>query len=466
MTVPYAFANLSGSIALAKLDSNFNTPITIGNTSVQLGNTVTTLNNLTLANVTITSGTSNVTNVNVTNINVTNVTATLANVTTLNVASEYVTASNVATAVIGNLTLSNALTVPNGGTGRVTLPVNNVLLGNGTGSIVSVAPGNAGNVLTSIGGVWVSNASVVANSVTNVTATSPVISSGGTTPNLSFIASGTAGNVLTSIGGVWVSNAAVTLSAGGSTTQVQYNNAGTLAGSANLTYDGTTLTALAAGVPLFIAATNTNANQLGFSNAANAAPHFYIGTPAVNTLQFANGSGVELARINSTGNIVLKGGNAGADGVGVTFPPTQVASTSAKTLDDYEEGTWTPTIAFGGNSVGVTYNAATAARYTKIGRFVLLNGYILLTNKGSSTGIATIGNLPFAISSTSENGNTSSALGYAGNITYTGTLGLWFGSTANPRFVATSSGVGITNLTETAFSNTSECIFSFVYTTV
>jgi hypothetical protein len=56
MTVPYAFANLSGNIALAKLDSNFNTPITIGNTSVLLGNTVTTLNNMTLANVTISSG--------------------------------------------------------------------------------------------------------------------------------------------------------------------------------------------------------------------------------------------------------------------------------------------------------------------------------------------------------------------------------------------------------------------------
>jgi hypothetical protein len=56
MTVPYAFANLSGNIALSKLDSNFNTPITIGNTSVLLGNTVTTLNNLTLANVTISSG--------------------------------------------------------------------------------------------------------------------------------------------------------------------------------------------------------------------------------------------------------------------------------------------------------------------------------------------------------------------------------------------------------------------------
>lgn len=187
MTVPYAFANLSGNIALAKLDSNFNTPITIGNTSVLLGNTVTTLNNLTLANVTITSGTSNVTNVNVTNVTVTNLTATLANVTTLNVASAYITSAN-----IGTLALTNALPVSSGGTGQVTFPANSVLLGNGTGGIATVAPGNVGNVLTSIGGVW-------------------------------------------------VSNVAVSGAAAGANTQVQYNNSGALGASANLTFDGTNL---------------------------------------------------------------------------------------------------------------------------------------------------------------------------------------------------------------------------------
>jgi len=186
----------------------------------------------------------------------------------------------------------------------------------------------------------------------------------------------------------------------------------------------------------------------------------------------ADTSGV--LQLQAAGTTVLNGelgkalalqGATSTTGCGIAFPATQVTSTDANTLDDYEEGTWTPTIAFGGNSVGVTYNAGTAARYTKIGRFVLLNGYLSLTNKGSSTGIATISNLPFAIATSGENGDTSSALGYAGNITYTGTLGLWFGSTANPRFVATSSGTGITNLTDTAFANTSECIFSLVYTT-
>jgi hypothetical protein len=374
MTVPFAFANLSGNIALSKLDSNFNTPITIGNTSVQLGNTITTINNVTLANVTITSGTSNVTNVNVTSINVTNLTATLANITTLNVASSYVTASNVATAVIGNLTLSNALTVPNGGTGRVTLPVNNVLLGNGTGSLTSVAPGNAGNVLTSIGGVWVSNAAVasgggtgtvtnvsvvsangfsgtvanstgnaaitlattflgiawanasgqlanvavgnglsfststgvltatgaVSNAVTAVTASAPVISSGGTTPNLSFLAPGTAGNVLTSIGGVWTSNAVVAGSGtpGGGFTTVQYNNAGAFGGTANLTFDGTTLN---------VASVNVSTGNLTFTTTAQKIVGDFTNATVSNRTNFVTGTAN-----STTGIYALPSGTATA----------------------------------------------------------------------------------------------------------------------------------------------------------
>jgi len=374
MTVPFAFANLSGNIALSKLDSNFNTPITIGNTSVQLGNTITTINNVTLANVTITSGTSNVTNVNVTSINVTNLTATLANITTLNVASSYVTASNVATSVIGNLTLSNALTVPNGGTGLVTLPVNNVLLGNGTNSIKSVAPGNAGNVLTSIGGVWVSNAAVasgggtgtvtnvsvvsangfsgtvanstsnaaitlsatfmgiawanstgqlgnvavgtglsfsnttgvltatgaVANAVTSVGNTYPILSTGGTTPTISFVAAGTAGNVLTSIGGVWVSNAAVSGSGtpGGGFTTVQYNNSGAFGGTANLTFDGTTLN---------VASVNVSTGNLTFTTTTQKIVGDFTNATVSNRTNFVTGTAN-----STTGIYALPSGTATA----------------------------------------------------------------------------------------------------------------------------------------------------------
>ena len=55
--VPYVFGNATTSIPLTNLDANFNTGLTIGNTTVGLGNTVTTLGNVTLTNVNIVSGT-------------------------------------------------------------------------------------------------------------------------------------------------------------------------------------------------------------------------------------------------------------------------------------------------------------------------------------------------------------------------------------------------------------------------
>jgi hypothetical protein len=83
MPVPNTFANATATIPLSQLDANFATTITLGNTAIQLGNTVTTLNNMTLANVTVTSG----------NVTLTNVTVTTANVTTANIGTEIVTTS-------------------------------------------------------------------------------------------------------------------------------------------------------------------------------------------------------------------------------------------------------------------------------------------------------------------------------------------------------------------------------------
>jgi hypothetical protein len=343
MAVPFAFATASGNIALSKLDSNFNTPITIGNTSVLLGNTITTLNNMTLANVTITSGTSVVTNVSVSNIVVTNLTATLANITTLNVTSSFVSSSNIANAnitnaTITNLTLPNSLTVPNGGTGRVTFPVSSVLLGNGTGSLTSVDPGTTGNVLVSKGGAWVSNAfstgftaivysnatgvlsnvaignglsfstttgvlvatGAVANAVTSVGNTYPILSTGGTTPTISFVDPGTAGNVLTSVGGVWISNAAVSSSSlpGGGNTTIQYNNANVFAGSANLTFNGTTLNAASINVSTGNLTFTTTAQRFvgDFTNATiSNRTNFITGTANSTTGIYALPSGTSTA---------------------------------------------------------------------------------------------------------------------------------------------------------------------------
>lgn len=47
--VPNVFANASGSIPLSQLDANFNTTLTIGSTSVGLGNTISTISNVAIS---------------------------------------------------------------------------------------------------------------------------------------------------------------------------------------------------------------------------------------------------------------------------------------------------------------------------------------------------------------------------------------------------------------------------------
>jgi len=95
MAVPYTFGTATAAIPLSQLDSNFATPVTIGNTAVQLGNTVTSFGNVTLTNVTISSG-----NVTITGANVSGT----ANVSTLVVTSNETVLGN--TAVTGNITAS------------------------------------------------------------------------------------------------------------------------------------------------------------------------------------------------------------------------------------------------------------------------------------------------------------------------------------------------------------------------
>lgn len=63
MAVPYTFGAATAAIPLSQLDSNFASTITLGSTAIQLGNTVTILNNMTFANVTISSGSVTITDV-------------------------------------------------------------------------------------------------------------------------------------------------------------------------------------------------------------------------------------------------------------------------------------------------------------------------------------------------------------------------------------------------------------------
>jgi len=80
-----------------------------------------------------------------------------------------------------------------------------------------------------------------------------------------------------------------------------------------------------------------------------------------------------------------------ATGVAVTGGVALGGTGAANTLDDYEEGTWTPADA-GGGTLNVTN-----ASYTKIGNVVNLSAYILFTSVGSNTAAIQINGLPFTI---------------------------------------------------------------------
>ena len=76
---------------------------------------------------------------------------------------------------------------------------------------------------------------------------------------------------------------------------------------------------------------------------------------------------------------------------GVVFGTTG-GSVSSKTLDDYEEGTWTPTIKAGGT---LTISSISTATYTKIGRSVTVQTFMYLNDNGNGASLFFEG-LPFA----------------------------------------------------------------------
>jgi hypothetical protein len=80
------------------------------------------------------------------------------------------------------------------------------------------------------------------------------------------------------------------------------------------------------------------------------------------------------------------------------FPATQNPSSDANTMDDYEEGTWTPVIGGAGGTSGQTYDQQ-YGYYIKLGQLVLCLFNVGLSVKGTITSQVRIKGIPFTISS-------------------------------------------------------------------
>jgi hypothetical protein len=78
---------------------------------------------------------------------------------------------------------------------------------------------------------------------------------------------------------------------------------------------------------------------------------------------------------------------------------SQILQDLVQISSESQIGTWTPAIAFGGNSVGVTYQMAVGGYMlttSNLLSWVMITGTIILTSEGTSTGPMTITGLPYA----------------------------------------------------------------------
>ena len=141
-----------------------------------------------------------------------------------------------------------------------------------------------------------------------------------------------------------------------------------------------------------------------------------------NSIARYSGTGGQLQGYTSAPPLISDAGVITLASGQLTFPATQAASAGANTLDDYEEGTWTPALAdddLNGSAEGQGYSVQ-VGRYTKIGNRVYYNFRLLMTSIGSLTTSqqARIVGLPFTSNSTANNG-AAIGVGYASDIAVT-----------------------------------------------
>lgn len=147
-----------------------------------------------------------------------------------------------------------------------------------------------------------------------------------------------------------------------------------------------------------------------------------------------SGTSVGTLDVSTTG-VTMTGTN------GITFTATQTASANANTLDDYEEGNWTPTITRNSSDPTIGYGAQ-VGRYVKIGRLVYASCHLAWSsNTGGSGASWFISGLPFTNSGASANYAQGTIIDFAG-ITFAASTTQFGGyvNTGETRFLLVSGG--------------------------
>jgi hypothetical protein len=174
-------------------------------------------------------------------------------------------------------------------------------------------------------------------------------------------------------------------------------------------------------------------------------------------------SATALATFTSTALTLGAGVNlVMASGKGIDFSAyvdgSVAGTTTSEVLSDYEEGTWTPAVAFGGASVGITYGT-NSGTYTKVGRKVTALMNIALSAKGSSVGGATVSGFPFT------NGSVPAAAALRmSQCTFANQYGAYLDAASTTMYFQETTEAGaLTNIADTDFTNSTGFIASVTY---
>jgi hypothetical protein len=110
-------------------------------------------------------------------------------------------------------------------------------------------------------------------------------------------------------------------------------------------------------------------------------------------------------------------GNAtpSGSGAGITFPAAQSASSDANTLDDYEEGTFTPTVLGTVSNPTVSYQGNNGGRYIKIGKMVYLQVYLRWLSLTGGSGNMLVGGLPYPVANFTQTIGLSGVTEWSGS---------------------------------------------------
>ena len=136
-------------------------------------------------------------------------------------------------------------------------------------------------------------------------------------------------------------------------------------------------------------------------------------------------------------------------------------------LDDYEEGTWTPTLTDGSGNDGTVNSGSTGGTYTKIGRMVAITGRCTTTSVSGLSSLTYVKNLPFAAIS-GQAGYATLAVSQAFNLNIT--AGQSVELTISPGDTKAAvrlndHGAGNTAMSPSQWSDDGYVMFSGVYVT-